>query len=419
MKIIKFFALFIVLAQTSVAANLAELQKAAIENRQVVEKFKANLEKSQEEETIAKSSYFPSADITYTMNSLDDTTAFENEENSVAYGALTWNLFNGFKDKYDIASAKFQRQAEGLRLSGIKQDIQLAVALKYIEIFSRKANLQLEQDNYNTLLKAHKDSQSRFDVGLIDKNELLKFKVDLDNAKISLKRAEADLAKSMQQLQREINTDVSLEELSFAEFEELPNISSYDDLKKTMMENRTELRVLEELAEAAQMQVKASYADYYPKLDATTSYRKYADDFRSSDGTSTNEELRSQLVMSVNIFDGFNKGSGVRRAKLEKQIIKHDIEELKLDLDTDLKNLLLDYEVSIENTDVSLSSIEQAEENLRITDLKYKEGLETETNLLDAIANLTRAKFNHIIAKFDVYNNYYRITRAVEGFEAL
>jgi len=411
-------ALMVFSAQLCRAANLIDLQRAAVDNREIVEKYKAGLERSREEETIAKSGYLPSLDLSYSLNRLQDDSLYENKKNSVAYGALSWNLFNGFKDKYTIASSQFLRSAEELKLAGIKQDIQLNVALKYLAIYSRKASLELQKDTYTTLLKAHTDAQNRFKVGLIDKNELLKFKVDLDNAKISLRRAEAELAKSGKDLQREIDSAISIEELTFSEFETLPQVDR-EHLEETMLERRSEILVLEELAAAADLQVEASYAAYYPRLDATTSYRKYADDFRSSEGDTTSEEVRGQLVMSVNIFDGFTKKSNVRKAKLNSRIIHHDLQELKLDLITDLTNILLDYDVNLENTDAALGSIEQAQENLRITDLKYKEGLETEANLLAAIANLSRAKFNHILATFEVYKDYYQITRAIEGFEAL
>jgi outer membrane protein TolC len=418
MKALNLLVLLLFSAQLSFAANLLDLQKTAVDNRAIVEKFKTNLAKSQEAETVAKSGYLPSFDLAYTMNRLNDDSLFENKENSVAYGALTWNLFRGFKDKYTIASVELQRSAEELKLAGIKQDIQLNVALKYLAIYSRKASLELQEDTYNTLLKAHEDALSRFQVGLIDKNELLKFKVDLDNAQISLRRAATDLVKSGKDLQREIDSKINIEELTFSEFVVLPQFDQ-KDVEKTMLARRSEIRVLEELAAAADLQVEASYADYYPRLDATTSYRQYADDFRSSEGSLTSEEVRGQLVMSVNVFDGFKKKSNVRRAKLDSQVVRHDLEELKLGLTTDLANLLLDYEVNVENTDAALGSIEQARENLRITELKYKEGLETEANLLAAIANLSRAKFNHILATNEVFKNYYQITRAVEGFADL
>lgn len=409
-------ALFLFSAQLTSAATLADLQKEAVGKRQVVERYKAGLEKSREEETIAKSRYLPSFDLSYTMNHLQDGSLYENRENSVAYGAMTWNLFRGFRDKYTIASAQLQRRADELRLEGIEQDIQLSVALKYLNIYSNKANLKLQEDTYSTLKKAHEDAQSRFEVGLIDKNELLRFKVELDNAFIAKKRAEAALANSVGNLGREIAGDVRIEELLFSEFDQAPQVDTYEPLKKTMFEGRSEIRVLEELAAAADLQVEASHADYYPKVDLSTSYRKYADDLRSVNGDTTSEEYRGQLMLSLNVFDGFRKRSSVHKAQLDSRIVRHDLAELKLDLANELENLLRDYAVSQENTEVSLSGIDQAEENLRITDLKYKEGLETETNLLDAIANLSRARFNHINANYEEFNNYYRITRAIEGF---
>ena len=93
MKTLSLIALLVLSASISNAASLVELQKMAIANREIVEQFKAGLEKSQEDQTIAKSGYLPSVDLSYTINRLDESSAFENKQNSVAYGALTWNLF--------------------------------------------------------------------------------------------------------------------------------------------------------------------------------------------------------------------------------------------------------------------------------------------------------------------------------------
>ena len=81
-----------------------------------------------------------------------------------------------------------------------------------------------------------------------------------------------------------------------------------------------------------------------------------------------------------------------------------------------LKNLFLDYDISKGNVAVTKSSIVQAEENLRISELSYKEGLTTTSDLLDAITSLSRAKYNHVAAKSELFANYYKITRTVDGF---
>jgi outer membrane protein TolC len=46
-------------------------------------------------------------------------------------------------------------------------------------------------------------------------------------------------------------------------------------------------------------------------------------------------------------------------------------------------------------------SVQQAEENYRVTDEKFKQGMATNTDLLDANTMLTQAKINHITALAD------------------
>lgn len=416
MKLFNFIIVFLLMANAGHAASLVELQQMALGNRKVIAKYKANLEIRKEDLTIARSEFYPSFDVSYALNSLDEDNTLESKENSVAYGAITWNIFSGFKDKYNVRSASLLRKAEAHKLKGIKQDIQLNVALRYLSIFDRRANLQVAQDAHDTLLKVYKDAKNRFEVGLIDKNELLRFKVDLDNALITLKRAQAEQAKSLQLLQREIEAKVGFEELTFTEFDQKPLLKDYDSHESEMLTNRSEIKVLQETAEASEMQAKAEYATYYPSVDITSSYRKYDDDYTNGNGDNYDEELRAQLVMSLNLFDGFEKYSRTSRAKLETKTIQYDLEELKSDLKTELKNLFLDYEVSLDNAAVAKNNIKQAEENLRITRLKYKEGLETETDLLDSITNLSRAGYRYVAAKTNVFENHFRITRTVEGF---
>jgi outer membrane protein TolC len=406
----------LLVAEAVHGVTLVELQQQALNKRKVVDRYQANLSISEEDETIARSGYYPAVDLSYTVNRLDEDGLFESRDNSVAYAALSWNLFAGFRDKYNIQSAEFFRSSESYKLRSIEQDIQRNVALRYLSIFDRKANLQVAEDLHNTLRKTYEDAEIRFKVGLIQKNDLLKVRVDLDFAEIVLKRAEADLGKSVQLLAREIEDEVQLDQLTFAEFDQLPVLEDQQQYEQAMLENRSEIRVLQELAQALDAQVKAERARYAPSVDFIGSYRKYDDDFISGLGNNYDEEVRGQVVLSINIFDGFAKSSQVSKAKLEAQGVRYDLAELENDLKTELKNLFLDFKVSSDNAAVVLANISQAEENLRVTRLSYQEGLATGTDLLDAIASLSRAHFTFVTATREVFANYYNITRAVEGF---
>ncbi len=72
--------------------------------------------------------------------------------------------------------------------------------------------------------------------------------------------------------------------------------------------------------------------------------------------------------------------------------------------------------MALKNLKVAESSISQADENLRITDISFKEGVETAADVLDAIFYLSRAKYNVINARNEVFLYYYRLVRITDDF---
>jgi outer membrane protein TolC len=412
MKIFNLVLGFILISGVVQAADLAELQEQALANRAVIKRYIADLEQSREEATLARSALYPSFDLAYTATWLDEASLYEDKQTSTASGTISWNIFAGFQDKYNIKSAALLHQAESYRLQGARQDIKLAVALRYLEIYNRQANLKVAEDSFSTLGKLSEDAVNRFEVGLINKSEMLKFKVDLDNAVIARKKARAELDKSIALLQREIGVEVDPAQLLFAEFTDLPDLSDQAAYEEEMLNKRSEIKLLEETLGAAAMQVKVARAGYYPRVDLAGIYSKYDNDALS---TTNDDEIRTRLTLSMNIFDGFAKKSRMGAAKHAEQGLRYDLEEVKRDFKVQLGNLFLDYRVSDDNVVVAANSIEQAEENLRVNRLAYEEGVAKESELLDAITNLSRARFNFVAAKSEGFANYFQIIRSVEG----
>lgn len=396
--------------------ELAGLQGQAVKNRGLVQRYVNNLEKSRKDETIAKSGYYPSVNLSYVVNSLDEASTTEAKENSIFSGNISYNLFAGFQDKYGVRSAALLRQVEEYKLQGIKQDILGKVALYYLSVYGYKANLKAARDTHATLERVYEDGKKRNEVGLIDNNSLLKFKVDLDYAAIQVKTAEAELKKSLLMLQRESGTQLSLDELSFPEFQQLPAIDKLENYEKLMLENRSEIKVMQEMVGLYEAQAKAAQAAYYPQLNLTASYQNYNDDYINGAGDVSVDETRLQLVLSMNLFSGFTTRETIAKLEIDRRSAQLDLEELKNDLKTTLASLYLDYEVNRENVSAALTNIEQAKENLRITRLKYSEGLQTESELLDAVSTLSRAENNHVAVITSLYSNHYQIVRMMEQF---
>jgi outer membrane protein len=414
----KFCSVFIVLllsASVGQAMDLAGMQALALDNRDIIRQYMAALEQSEKEIVRAKGGYYPSVDVSYTVNALDDNSLLENKENSVALGKVSYNLFAGFRDKYGLQSAEMLQEVEKYKLQGVRQDIQLNVALAYLAVFERKANLEVAESAFQTLGKVYKDGESRFQVGLIGKNELLKFRVDYDNADITFKSADAGLKKSINDLSRQVGGEIHMQDLDFADFNNLPPLVDRAAYVGKMLAERSEIKALEAAIKSTSSQAEAAKNGYYPKVDVVGSYRRYDDTFVTG-GSAEDDELRAQLVMSMNLFQGRTTEAVVAKTLLQSRAQQYELQELKNSLITDLDNLYIDLQVSLDNVPVAKRSIEQAEENLRITQLKYDEGLQRESDLLDAITSLSRAQYNNVAVMRSVFTNHFRLSRMIGGF---
>ncbi|MBU0676063.1 MAG: TolC family protein [Proteobacteria bacterium] len=417
MKMLKWLPCLLILAQPLQAATLADLQHEAVTNRQVLDRYQADISISRLNEQNARSSWYPTVDFKYTINQLDDDSLFENSENSRASGVVSWNVFSGFRDQALIRSAELMQRVADYKLAMIRQDIMLNVALRYLAIYQRQASLQVADDFYQTLLKVYRDGENRFQVGLIKKSDLLKFKVDLDDAEISLKKARAEVDKSIKLLGREIGGEVDSATLDFSIMSQPLNPVDPVEGDLKMIENRSELKVLRLLTEATEYQAKAEHSRLYPRVDFATSYSTFDDDYLATSTAQEDTELRAQLILTMNLYDGSRGKNQEEKALLEMVKYRSDLTELTSDLRVALRNLFLDFAVNSDNIGAALAGVGQAEENLRVTRLSYQEGLSRESELLDAAANLSRARYNAVAARTETYRTWFMIQRALEQFE--
>lgn len=416
MKLWSLVVALVLSASFSQATDLVGMQAMALKNREVIQQYMTTLEQSEKEIIRAKSGYYPVVDLSYTVNALDEDSLLEQKENSVALGKVSLNLFAGFRDKYGVQSAELLKDVEQYKLQGIRQDIQLNVALAYLAVFERKANREVAESAFQTLGKVYKDGESRFQVGLIGKNELLKFRVDYDNADITFKSADAGLKKSIHDLSRQVGAEIDLASLDFAEFNNLPPLVDRTAYAEKMLAERSEIKALEAVIAATSAQAEGVKSGFFPRVDAVGSYKRYDDNFLTGNGSVDDEELRAQVVMSVNLYQGRNTEATVAKTMLLARAQRYELQEVKNGLITDLDNLLIDLQVNLDNVQVAKRSIEQAEENLRITQLKYDEGLQRESDLLDAITSLSRAQYNYVSVMRTVFTNHFRLIRMVSGF---
>lgn len=417
---ILFCALVILIPSGSAFAleTLDILQKDACENRDLVKRYQADLDILMAREVKTRGAFYPSLDLGYTLNKLNhDTAAGEDSENDTFTGTISWNLFAGFKDYYTLKSVQNLTRAGQFKLDLIRQDIRLNVAMDFLGIYRSMENLKVAE----AAVKLYDDRLRQIDlkvkVGVLKKTDFLKVKVEMDNALQTRRRVEAAVAAGINRLAFEIGRSVDAGELDFAIFNHLPEKGSVTECQKRLLSSRSDLNALRMAFAAAEMNVSASRASLYPRADLSLGYSSHTrDGFFPENFENSDDEVRCQAVISMNLFDGMQKYAVTRQARLEQQKIRFDIRELEETLKTELENVLLDMDVAFDNLIVAKAGTVEAKENLRITDLAFGQGIGTSTDVLDAIFGISRARFNLVTAYTEVFETHFRLRRLLEDF---
>lgn len=393
--------------------TLEELQHAGIVNRKIVENYRLAVQQQEEALQAAESPFWPRLDVSYNANLLDEETELENDENSYLMGSLSYNLFSGFRDRYSVRSFEMLKNAREFDLENITQEIKYLIALRYIDVYRAKSRLEVSRDEVVLLSKQHRDAVNRYKVGLIRKNDMLKLKVQLDDSIQKMDSDEAAVLKSVNLLCFETGSQVSEEDLEFDEFLVLPEIKGLAYYQSLLNENQSRIKELEFTIAAQKHMIDSYKSAYYPSVDVSANYKKYGDDFVFGLEENGEDEIRFQMDVNLNLFDGFKKYADIRKGRLGVRRTTHNLHELNARLDTDLKNVLRDLDVAFKNLKTAESSVALAEENQRVSDAAFREGVESATDVLSAVLSLSRAKFNAIDARNRLFLKYYQLRRIV------
>jgi len=271
----------------------------------------------------------------------------------------------------NLKASKFVEQAT-------RQKVKLQIAKAYVAVLLGMRQTEVAVSHEQSLAAHAADVQNLHDEGMVPVNDLLAAKVALANARqISLQtQNRLDIARAAYNrlLNRALDYEVLLEPIS-PSFPEIDlNRVNQDALK-----NRPELGALSEQVDALQLQAKAAQAASGPKVMLKSGY-----DYRENSHQLHEGVWQAMVMASWDIFDGNvskNKGMAIQARSRSVAEQRRDLETLIL---LQVRQAWLDMEESRKRIDVTRETLAQAKENLEVTRNRYKEGIGTNTEVLDA-----------------------------------
>lgn len=108
------------------------------------------------------------------------------------------------------------------------------------------------------------------------------------------------------------------------------------------------------------------------------------------------------LVLQVPLFDGFASHYRAEQALVNKKIAQRNKEMLSQGVALQINSAISDFQRAQSELSVAEETVAQAERGLSIAELRYKEGMGTQLEVLDAQLQLNTSKVNLQKAKFDL-----------------
>jgi len=411
---------------TAETLTLEESIDIALRNSLIIDSAREGINAATAQKREAVTGFLPKLNTSYNYTRL-------NKEPSVMLPApFSTEMTTGTKDNYNwtvearqplftggglianYQAAKIGEDAAQIEETAKTQDVVQEVKIAYYDIL-RAQKIQETARQSVEMLTAHRDvAQNYFQVGMIPKNDLLHAEVELANGQQSLVKAQnaVEIAKARLNtiMKRKIFTPVNIvDNLTYQ-----PLDKSLEDCWEIAVKSRPELKIAELKTKQAGKLVNAARSEYFPTLSLVANYGRFGD--KPSVSGSDYKEAESWNVAAVASWNFWEWGKtkfrvDANRAR-ENQALNAQ-KEMNDQIALEIKYAYLILQEAEKQIIVSQKVIEQAEENFRISEERYKERISTSTEVLEAQTLLTKAKSEYANALGDYNINYARLQRSM------
>ena len=323
-------------------------------------------------------------------------------------------LFTGGGLIANYQAAKIGEDAAQMEGTAKIQDVVQDVKIAYFDILRAQKIMETALQSVE-MLTAHRDvSQNYFNVGMIPKNDLLHTEVELANGKQTLIKAqnavEISKARFNTILKRKIFTPVEIVDV----LKYQPLDKQLDECFDIALKSRPELMIASLRAKQAGKLVNVARSEYLPTLSLMANYTRFGDN--PSLGGSDFKDAESWYLMGVVSWNFWEWGKTKFRVDASRARENQALDaqkELNDQITLEIKYAYLNLQEAEKQIAVSRQVIEQAEENFRIAQERFKERVSTSTEVLDAQTLLTKSKSDYANALGDYNINYARLQRAM------
>jgi outer membrane protein len=378
---------------------------------------------------VAHRDFYPKLNLDYSYTYFKDAASIDanfigvgevsiSEHNNYRMGLhVDQPLFTGFRimESYNLAGIGLKEAQAGEELANLEIIYQTSAA--YYDLL-QTIRLQKVMDDEVAMLTSHlRSAQSFYDNEKIPLNNLLQSKVHLANAEQSARNASTMTGLGRIRLATIIKEPLTNDLVVSNTVETAPLSASLPAITSQALDTRPELIQANYGLEAARKQIQMAKSYYYPTISLQAAHNRYGGDaWVDGTGTSALQTPRETMVgvyASWELIDWGQTRYSVSQAEAESREANQNLAQA---MDAVILEVNSNYDQAINafnNIEPARLAVEQAKENLRMNEIRYKNQLSTDTDVLDARSLLTETEFNLYAAIYDYHIWLAGLSRAV------
>lgn len=405
----RLFSLIVLIVSLGFGMSLQDAINLAIRNNTSVRLSELDLRRAQENIRQARAGILPQISLSYNFTHLDQSLAFGfTPRNRHSYTLeLTQNIFNMAVFE-GLKLAREQEELQKLIYEDVVKSIELQTKQLFYALLYKKKLVELYEENLRYWEENYRQVEGKFQAGVLPKVELMRAKAQLESARAQLESAKADYLKSLESFKAFLRYDQDL--VPEGELQEVqpPQL----DYSKALEENNSTLRVARANLRVYERLVEVQKAQYYPSLQAFVNYQ--GSTVRSGGGTEFIDGYSVGVRFGYNLFDGFARESKIAQAKIDLQKQRENLLDLGYNLRAQLKSVLLELQALQAQLTAVKASLESAEESLRLSTERYRYGVASQLEVLDARNNYNNALLNYYLTLLQLNSALAQLERLIK-----
>ncbi len=388
--------------------TLSECIEKATTSHPDIKKFVLQIQKSEKGVKVADADYLPqitaSAEYdfqkTYVLpqNGVFHTIDDDGWQVGVTLKQKIWDFS---KTTSNIAASKVQEDIAKLSLKDAKALMAFNVKLQYELMLVQKEAIEVRQKDLQAKTELYNQANEQVKLGMKTKADASRFLSAVYVAQNNLAIAKADFDKAKMKLSNYIGQNIA-EDVELEDTISNNSLQVTNNLEQEVLHNNLQLQSLYKTIEKNRLSKKSAKASHYGSIDAIASYNKIG-------SLSDYDSSLLGVTLQIPLYSGGRTSAIVEQAAIEEQSTQEALSSKELALKNELEALLIDLKRYEKTLQAKQAQLEASKETKILLEARYKEGLSTYIEVLDAIALYLDAKLGLLEAQYAKSSTINRI----------